>query len=109
MQFGKTDPFRHVRHADQLFGMRIRQRLQEDTLQHAENGRISADSESQSEDGNRGETGRVADAAENLSIAHYKIIRQNTPKMASRSFTPGWCSLKGSAHTGSLVNVRRYR
>ncbi len=85
MQFGKADPFRRVRHADQLFGIRIRQRLQKDTLQHAENGRIGADSESQGEDGNRGETGRVADAAENLSVAHYKIIRRNTPKMASRS------------------------
>src|SRR5579862_1806622 len=30
------------------------------------------------EDGNRGETGRVAYAAENLSVAHSKIIRQNT-------------------------------
>ena len=53
-------------HSDQVVSMRIRQRFEQDAVEHAEDGGVRSDTDCQSNERDRGEQGCAAEAAENL-------------------------------------------
>jgi hypothetical protein len=61
-----ADSGRRMPHADQLLRMVVRQRLQENAFNHAENDRVRAHSDSKRDQGDRGEKARPGEPARNL-------------------------------------------
>ena len=66
IQFCEANARRGVPHADQLLGMGVGKRLQEHALDYAENDRVCAHTDGESNEGNGGKQRRPAEPAQDL-------------------------------------------
>ena len=63
-------------HDHESVGLRIRERSQQDRVDHAEDGGVRADAESEGENGDEGEARRFAQLAKREAKVIYHIVRQ---------------------------------
>lgn len=70
MRIVPVEAGRGMIHNYQFFRMRIRQRIEEDAMDHAEDAGVGPDADRQGADGHESEQGRFGQTAENVPQAH---------------------------------------